>query len=82
MIDTDWLLFFLVPALLFISISGGSILKSKEYKQVNWFWVLVLNFTIGVILAMWAALPLSIIYLIFFQNKNNNEKLSGVRKNT
>lgn len=65
----DWFLYFLIPALLFISISGGAILKAKENKQKNWFWILTLNFTIGVIIAMFAAIPLGAIYLIFFQRK-------------
>lgn len=69
MVTLDWLLYFLIPAILFIVLSGGSILKAKENKQKNWFWALVLNFSIGIILAMGAALPLSIIYLIFFQKK-------------
>ena len=70
-LSTDWIFYFLIPALLFVFISGGAVVKSRLNGQINWYYALVLNFLIGVILAMFAAIPLGALYLIFFQKKKS-----------
>lgn len=47
--------------------------RAKKNHHTKWFIVLVLNWFVGIIIAGGAALPLAVVYLLFF---NKEAKIS------
>lgn len=60
--EVPWFIY----TIIFILIAISATIKAKINKQITWFWVLAINLLIGIVLASGASLPLSIIYLLFF----------------